>query len=244
MTNRRAGTVEWTILRPPVHAVSFPVRGWKAHALGGIEKYFALCVGAAHAAAGHPTVSPPPASPESPASVDHARWFAEAVQPHEPALRAYLQRRYPTLPDVDDVVQESFLKTFLARKLGRLTSARGFLFHVARNSAVTFFRRRKFISPTSVSELHGLRVVDCDSDVVESVCTRDELDLISDAVARLPERCRAIVLLRLTQGLEYAAIARQLDLSEATVRVQMARGMTKCSEFLRSRGVLDEEESA
>ena len=92
-----------------------------------------------------------------------ARWFAEEVKPHEGALRAFLQRKYPTLADVDDVVQETFLKTFLAWEKGRLTSARGFLFTVAGNVTVSLFRRRKYISGTPVSELPELSVVEEDA---------------------------------------------------------------------------------
>lgn len=44
---------------------------------------------------------PPDVSPEV------SRWFATEVQPHRPALRAWLLARFPTLPDVDDIVQES-----------------------------------------------------------------------------------------------------------------------------------------
>ena len=39
-------------------------------------------------------------------------------------------------------------------------------------------------------------------------------------------------------GLEYPAIARQLGLSESTVRVQVARGMAKCTCFLQERGIV------
>ena len=190
----------------------------------------------------HPIVSPPPTSSNSPTSVDHTRWFAEAVQPHESALRAYLKRKYPTLSDVDDVVQESFLKAFLARRMGRLTSTRGFLFHVARNAAANFYRRRKFLASTPVNELSGWRVLESDADVVENVCTSDELELIADAVAGLPARCREIVTLRLTESLDYGEIARRLNLSESTVRVQVARGMRKCGDFMRDRGVIPEEQ--
>ncbi|MBI2497428.1 MAG: RNA polymerase subunit sigma-24, partial [Opitutae bacterium] len=41
---------------------------------------------------------------------DFARWFAEEVQPHEPALRAWLRNRFPTLVDPDDLVQESYAR--------------------------------------------------------------------------------------------------------------------------------------
>ena len=50
-------------------------------------------------------------------------------------------------------------------------------------------------------------------------------------------------MLRITEGLDYDVIAQRLGLSESTVRVQMARGMKKCSAFLRAMGVLGEESS-
>jgi|GEM_PF-6457756 len=46
---------------------------------------------------------------------DQARWFAEEVHPHESSLRAYLRGAFPSVRDVDDVVQESFLRIWGAR---------------------------------------------------------------------------------------------------------------------------------
>ena len=169
-------------------------------------------------------------------SLDH--WFASEVKPHEPALRAFLHRKYPSLSDVDDVVQESFLKTFLAWQKGRLTSAKGFLFTAASNVTISLFRKRKFIDGTAVNEMAELRVLEDDADVRKSACTSDELALISEAIVLLPERCRQVVVLRVLRGFEYHEIAAELQMSEATVRVQLARGIKKCTEFLREKGVV------
>ena len=46
---------------------------------------------------------------------DQERWFAEEIQPHEPALRAYLRSRFPEVRDVDDLVQESFTRVLQSR---------------------------------------------------------------------------------------------------------------------------------
>lgn len=42
-----------------------------------------------------------------PPHIDPTRWFIDEVQPHEPALRAYLRGRFPSLHDVDDPVREA-----------------------------------------------------------------------------------------------------------------------------------------
>jgi hypothetical protein len=46
---------------------------------------------------------------------EQSRWFTEEVQPHGQALRAYLRKHYPDATDVDDVVQESYLRVLRAR---------------------------------------------------------------------------------------------------------------------------------
>jgi RNA polymerase sigma-70 factor (ECF subfamily) len=154
---------------------------------------------------------------------------------HESALRAYLRRKFPTFCDVDDVVQESLLKTFLVWQKGGLTSSKGFLFTVANNVVVSLFRKRKYISDTTVNDLPPLRVPVDDIDVFEAVCRIDELALISEAIASLPPRCRQVLVLRLLRGRECTDIAKELFIAEQTVRVLLARGMKKCSEFLRER---------
>src|SRR4051812_7396000 len=74
---------------------------------------------------------------------EESRWFSEQVAQHESALRAYLLKRFPSLPDHDDLVQETYSRTLRAWKMGRLTHVRGFLFTAARNIAIDLLRGRR-----------------------------------------------------------------------------------------------------
>lgn len=56
-------------------------------------------------------------------------------------------------------------------------------------------------------------------------------------IAALPARCREIAVLRTLHDRSHKEIAAPLGLSEPTVRVQVARGMKKCADFLRQHGV-------
>ena len=68
-------------------------------------------------------------------ATDETRWFREEVQPYEARLRSYLRHRFPTVADVDDIVQETFIRAW--RHLPRLSAddrpVRPWLFRVARN---------------------------------------------------------------------------------------------------------------
>jgi RNA polymerase sigma factor (sigma-70 family) len=173
----------------------------------------------------------PPLDPEQ------ARWFIEEVQPHEPALRAFLRRRFPALRDIDDLVQESYMRLIRARLVGSIAEPRAFLFSVARNAAFDLFRRKKLISIEDLAENRRLCVVDDRPDAAESAGHAQEIELLVEAIRALPERCRAVLTLRKIHGLSYRDVAIRLGISENTVNAQLAIGVIRCREYLKARGV-------
>lgn len=173
-----------------------------------------------------------------PPDFETARWFAQEVQPHEPVLRSYLRKKFPSLPDVDDVVQESYLRLLRARVDGTLRSARGFLFTAARNAALDVFRRRRSAAPHVLVEEEDEAMAD-DLPIASEVVSRSqELELLSQAIEALPLRCRQVLKLRKIHGLSHREIADRLGISERTVNVQVGLGVRRCAAFLEERGVL------
>lgn len=176
-----------------------------------------------------------PAAHDPAASIEQARWLAEEVQPHEAALRGYLRNSFPSV-DVDDVVQESYLKLWKARTAGRIASSKAYFFSIARNTALTLFQRRKLYSDTPVSDLPGWRVLDGRPDASDVTDASQRHELMIEAITRLPPRCREVLRLAVLRGRRNAEIAVELGLAENTVRVHLARGIKKCADFLREQG--------
>ena len=174
---------------------------------------------------------PPPESEQS-------RWFAEEVQPHESTLRAWLRGLFPSLPDVDDVVQESYVRLIRARESGKVSQPKAYLFATARNAALDFFRRRKIVSIEAVGHLQDSTVLDDGPGVADALSRQQELDLLAEAVRGLPDRCRQTITLRLLYGLSHKEIAAELKVSEHTVKAQLAKGMRRCAVYFEERGLL------
>jgi RNA polymerase sigma-70 factor (ECF subfamily) len=154
-------------------------------------------------------------------------------------LRTYLRRSFPSVRDVDDVVQESYLRVWTACATHPIRCARGFLFKVARHLALDLVRRNRISPVDTVRDLADLPVVEERADAVDALNTKEKIQLVAEAVASLPARCREIVILRKLQGYSQREVAARLGLSEKTVEVQVARGMKRCEHFLRARGVTD-----
>jgi RNA polymerase sigma-70 factor (ECF subfamily) len=163
------------------------------------------------------------------------KWFAEDVHPHDASLRAFLRGRFPAVRDVDDVVQESYLRIWKARALHPIDSAKAFLFRVARNLALDTLRRGRHSPIDGVTDLAALFVIDERPDAAAAAARQQEIDLLVDAIDALPARCREIFILRKLQGVSQKDIAARLGLSEQTVQVQAARGLRRVAEDLRHR---------
>jgi RNA polymerase sigma-70 factor (ECF subfamily) len=173
-----------------------------------------------------------------PPESEHARWFAEEVHPHETSLRSYLRGRFPSLPDIDDLIQEAYARLIRAKETGRVSYAKAFLFATARNAALDIFRRRKIVSIEPVGDLAALNVIEETPDAADTVNKQQELELLAAAVRTLPERCRQVITLRLLYGLSHKEIARDLRISEHTVKAQLAKGMRRCAAYFEERGLL------
>lgn len=174
----------------------------------------------------------------TPSFSEQDRWFEAEVRPHEPALRAFLQQRFPDIHDVDDLVQESYARLLEAHRKEPIANARAYLFTIARNSALSQLRRPRIFSDQPLEEAAPENLVAPGADVVDLVATRQEVSILLAAVETLPARCREIFILTKLQGLSHQAVADRLGLSVQTVHVQVSRGIQKCTLFLREQGVL------
>jgi RNA polymerase sigma factor (sigma-70 family) len=165
------------------------------------------------------------------------RWFTEEVLPHEPALRAWLRGIFPTLTDVDDLVQETYVRVLRTQASTPITSSKAFLFTTARNLALDECRHRNVIGFEPLAEFDGLHVLEDKPGVSETVCRRQELELLTQAIQSLPERCRQVLTLRKIYGLSQKEIAAQLGISEHTVEAQVGNGVRRCADFLALHGL-------
>jgi RNA polymerase sigma factor (sigma-70 family) len=166
-------------------------------------------------------------TPNLPQSVDESEWFASQIYSHEQLLRSWLLRSYPALGDVDDVIQESYLRVLAAGREQTIASPKAFLFATARNLALDHLRHQGVQRIDAIAEVDAVSVSDMQPSIPDSVALNQELDLLKQAIQSLPDRCRQIVTLRKIYGLSQKQIAAKLGISEHTVEAQGTIGLRK-----------------
>jgi len=183
------------------------------------------------------TVSPTPT--EQTPRAEQSQWFAREVYSYEGRLKAYLRVSFPSVRDVDDVIQESYLRIWRARLSRPIHATKAFLFQIAHNLAIDVVRADRVVRTESLVDLEAMPVLELQDrlDAATTLGRKERIDLLSEALASVPNRAREIVFLRKFQAIPQKEVAAKLGVSERTVEAQLAKGMRLCEYYLRKRGV-------
>jgi len=166
-------------------------------------------------------------------------WFDAEVRPLQGLLRRYLVRRFHLGSDVEDVLQETYLRLCRLRARREMGAVRGLAFTIARQVALDTLRRRQRSPFVDVTPEQACAVAG-EHDVVEAAARGQERQLLAVACASLPPRCREALQMQHLLGLPRTEVAARMGISCRTLENHISRAMKGCVAFLRERGVLRE----
>ncbi|MBR9911408.1 MAG: RNA polymerase sigma factor [Gammaproteobacteria bacterium] len=148
------------------------------------------------------------------------------------ALKRFTLRLTGNFSDAEDVLQEAFLRAYLAEKSYTIEQPAAFLFRISRNVALDLLRRR---TRTDSICLEAWAI----SELTHEISPESELEayqqlaLHCDAVALLPPACRKVYILRKVNDCSYKEIAAQLGISISTVESHLEKGFSRCNLYLK-----------
>lgn len=165
--------------------------------------------------------------------------FTELVRLHATDVHVFLQRMTGSAVEADDLGQETFLRAYAAlqgystqRRLELRT--RAWLLTIAanvwRNHVRSAVRR-----PVVVTDLEqSCDQADDRPGPQERAANASDRAMLVAALARLPERTRAAVVLRHVIGMSYAEVAEVQDCPVGTVKAQASRGIAALRDLLET----------
>ncbi len=156
------------------------------------------------------------------------------------ALRRKLARAVSRIvppPEIEDIVQETYVRVCQFDQVGDIRHPRSFLYRTARNLALDHIKRsasRVTVSLSDDDEEYSdePRLA---RDVYDQLAARQEFEIFCEAVQQLPLQCRRVFVLRKVYGYSQKEIARALDISESTVEKHIAFGIKRCSSLIAER---------
>lgn len=153
-------------------------------------------------------------------------WFLA----HAGELGHFLRRYIHTQQDVDDCVQETFLRVWRQEQQGTLKEeARGYLFTTALNVARDRYRRNQ-VRCANAHDVLNDELIDHKGPGAEATAHwRQGMARLETALAGLRPSTRTVFLLHHVERLTYAQIARKQGVTTRTVEREMARALSHCA---------------
>jgi RNA polymerase sigma-70 factor (ECF subfamily) len=145
-------------------------------------------------------------------------------------LIRYLTGFMLTVPDAEEIVQETFLALFQHLKQGgRRDNLKGWLFRVAHNLALKKrYRERREYQNLGVSLPAEDLILDPGLNPEDQLVSRQMRATLMAVVQALPEQDRQCLILR-AEGLRYREIAGVLDMSLGSISISLGRSLARLS---------------
>ena len=161
--------------------------------------------------------SPPPAPPPDSPPRDFASLYRATLSP----LRRYLARLLGNTTEAQDVAHDAYLRVYPSVENQTAEKPEALLYVTARRLAINRLKRRS-ISPEGTA---GSADPAHETTASAAPSIPQELALLEQAIAELPEGCRAVLLLRKIELLSHREIADRLGIAISTVEKQHARAL-------------------
>lgn len=137
--------------------------------------------------------------------------------------------------DVEDIVQEAYVKVCLAEKKETINYPKSYLFKTAQNLALDYVKSSGFRTTDTVDsmEIEALLSNDLDSDTTYGkVAAQEEFGQFCEVVRMLPSQCRRAFVFKKVYGYSQKEIAGLMGISEKTVEKHIAYGIKRCTLLL------------
>ena len=134
--------------------------------------------------------------------------------------------------DIEDIVQETFVKSFEAELKQEIKYERTYMLKTARNLALNHVSRASEKFNDSLEDLAGLPPHLMSKNLEKQVESKERFLNFCRATDTLSVEVKRVFLLKKVYGMSQREIAEYLGLSQSTVEKHVAKGLQQCSNYL------------
>ena len=137
--------------------------------------------------------------------------------------------------DANDVMQEGFIKVYKSLpKFRGEGSFEGWIRRIFINTSIEHFRKK--VKLYNVNEVHENTIEDAELDALDSLATKDILNIINE----LSPGYKQVFNMHVVEGYSHKEIADILGITEGTSKSQLARAKGALKKIIESRARLKE----
>ncbi len=168
--------------------------------------------------------------------------FEELIRRHQQRVFGLVNGILRRREDVEDVVQQVFLKVFVSlKRFDQRSAFSTWLYKISVNECWDYLRKKKVrplmyesdLSEDQVSRLDG--VVSADRPPESPSDRAEARDLLERLLEKLPDDERQLLVLKEVEGFSVQELAEMLDLNVNTVKVRLFRSRARLMDVYKRR---------
>jgi RNA polymerase sigma factor (sigma-70 family) len=178
-----------------------------------------------------PRPVPPPLSLADPLRAD-GRTVDQIYRDEAHAIRTFVRRIVRHTCDAEDLVQDTFARSWQVLASGKVECPRAFLFRTARNLALNHIRNNRVRNSEAVRTASEEVFKRPSQTAEELIIASEEAEACHRLLNQLPLRCREAFVLWVVDEMSYKQMSRSMRLSVSTVEKHIGKGKQICRSLL------------
>ena len=148
-------------------------------------------------------------------------------------MLARVEGRIAKPHDIEDIVQETFLRSYEAAGKTEIRHPPSFMLRTARNLALNHVTRADNRLTDQIEDSAASDVYLASETLESQLESKERFLLFCRAVRKLPVQCRRVFILKKVYGLSQKEIAEFLSISQSTVEKHVAKGLLTCTNLMQ-----------
>lgn len=149
------------------------------------------------------------------------------------SLARYASRYFKKHQEVEDVVQEAFVRVLEAKHKRQVNVTGPYLYRTVHNLALKTLDKSDYKLTDTVGDLLPPSVLLETPTMEEQFESRERFELFCRAVRQLPLKCQRVFILRRVYGLSPGEIAERMGISIKTVEVHLTKAIVRCTDYMK-----------
>ena len=150
-----------------------------------------------------------------------------------------LLSKFVSIDAIDDIVQETFVRSFEADLKQEIKYPRSYMLKTAKNLALNHVNKWDNKFNDSIEDFSFSPVELTSRSFEDDYESKERFLFFCKATEQLEGSVRKCFILKKVYGLSQKEIAQHLSLSESTVEKHVAKGLLKSSQYMERKGLID-----
>ncbi len=151
---------------------------------------------------------------------------------HRSFLRKFIYRFFHNKEDVEDVVQETYLRAYVAEQKSKIRNHKSFLFTTARNVALTKITRKSKQVTDFLDDYYNRDEFQTQPSAQDEVDAQQQLIAYCNAIQSIDGKPKEAFLLKKVHGMTNKEIALHMSLSLSSIEKYLHRAMISLDDAL------------